>query len=527
MVFLVFIPFCQRSAGAKQPAVAFPLSARCKNAGFVMESRIFFCFFWGVIFLEQDHRRRTKIICTIGPATESYGAILELAKAGMNVARINLSHGTIDKHEPKIASIQKINASGRDKVAVLLDTRGPEIRTGKADGKVMLSEGAQVEVKVDGSPTTAKSISLNYPHLASTVSKGDSIFLSDGNIELAVMSVGKKTATCKVKVGGELGSHKNVCIPGAELDLPSLSDEDKADIRRGAQLGIDFVAQSFVRSPADVIALREILRKAGSDAHIIAKIELASAVAQIDGIIAASDAVMVARGDLGVQMPIEKIPVNQKMIVRKCNAAGKPVIVATHMLESMISNPRPTRAEATDVANAVFDGVDAVMLSGETAAGKYPLKSVEMMGRICVEAEKSRFMHGAPEGLDAFAGKGTSYATARSACILADRVNADAIIVPTSGGFSARLISQQRPHADIVALTPSMRVVNKLSLVRGVHALLFKAKVKDEGTMAAAISAAQNAGLVTAGALVVATGGIPLGITGSTNTIHVERLQKA
>jgi pyruvate kinase len=451
---------------------------------------------------------------------------MQLAQEGMNVARINLSHGSIRTHEQKILSIQKINAGGRDKVAVLLDTRGPEIRTGPASQKALLTEGSLIEVTVDGSETTAERLSLNYPHLTSTVKRGDSIFLSDGNLELGVVSVGKDSVTCRVKVGGELGGHKNVCIPGADLDLPTLSKEDKEDIVYGARLGIDFVAQSFVRTPDDVLSLRKILDKAGSDAQIIAKIELASAIAHIDGIIEVSDAVMVARGDLGVQMPIEKLPTMQKMIVQKCNAAGKPVIVATHMLESMTVNPRPTRAEATDVANAVFDGVDAVMLSAETAAGKYPLKSVEMMSRICIEAEKSRYLHNPPD-LDAFARKGTSYATGRSACSLANDVKADAIIIPTSGGFSARIVSQQRPHADIIALTPDIRVVMKLSLVRGVHALLFKPKVKDERAMEAAINAAQNAGMVKAGSLIVVTGGIPLGITGSTNTIHVQRMGKS
>ncbi|MFA6329280.1 MAG: pyruvate kinase [Candidatus Micrarchaeia archaeon] len=476
--------------------------------------------------MQKPHSRKTKIVCTIGPATESLEGIRKLADAGMNVARINLSHGSIKTHEQKLSNIRTVNESRRDKVAVLLDTRGPEIRTGKAPVKVQLVEGAGIDVTSDGAESSNEKISLNYANLSKIVAPGSSIFLSDGNIELEVVEVQKKAVRCKVKVGGELGSNKNVCIPGADLDLPTLGKEDLSDIKEGARWGIDFVAQSFVRGPEDVLELMDVLQAAGSDAHMIAKIELASAFEQVDRIIAAADGLMVARGDLGVQVPIEQIPAMQKKMVQKCNAVGKPVIVATHMLESMTVNPRPTRAEATDVANAVFDGVDAVMLSGETAAGRYPIKSVEMMARICVEAEKSKVSHALSQP-DSFVKPSMGYAISRSACGISDDLDADSIIVPTTGGFTARLVAQQRPGAEIIALTPDVRVVNKLALVRGVHALLFKAKVQSEDTMQQAIGAAHKSGLVKDGDLVVVTGGIPLGLTGSTNTIHVQRVGRS
>ena len=476
--------------------------------------------------MQKTHNRKTKIVCTIGPATESLEGIRKLADAGMNVARINLSHGSLKTHEQKLSNIRTVNESRTDKVAVLLDTRGPEIRTGKAPVKVQLAEGAELEVTSDGAPSTNEKISLNYANLPKIVQPGSSIFLSDGNIELEVVQVQKKSVKCKVKIGGELGSNKNVCIPGANLELPTLSKDDLSDIKEGARWGIDFVAQSFVRGPEDVLELMEVLHDAGSDAHMIAKIELASAFDQVDRIIAAADGLMVARGDLGVQVPIERIPAMQKAMVQKCNEAGKPVIVATHMLESMTTNPRPTRAEATDVANAVFDGVDAVMLSGETAAGRYPIKTVEMMARICVEAEKSKVSHALSRPAE-FVKPSMSYAISRSACSLADDLDADSILVPTSGGFTARLVAQQRPGAEIIALTPDVRVINKLALVRGVHALLFKAKVQSEGTMQQAIEAAHKSGFVKDGDLVVVTGGVPLGLTGSTNTIHVQRVGKS
>lgn len=472
----------------------------------------------------MNEKRRTKIICTIGPATESYESLEKLANLGMNVARINLSHGPYKYHEHKVKAINELNEKRREKIAILLDTRGPEIRTGKtrtAD-KIPLLEGNEVTVVNDNSECTANHISMAYPGLEKSVKPKSKIYMADGNFELEVVEIKGKEIKCKVRVGGDLGSNKNVCIPDADNTLPTLSESDLDDIRNGAKNGADFVAQSFVRGPHDVLKLTEFLQEHDSDAHVIAKIELASAVQQIDQIIAASDGIMVARGDLGVQMPIEKIPAIQKMIVRKCNNAGKPVIVATHMLESMTSNPRPTRAEATDVANAVFDGADCVMLSGETAAGKHPFKAVQTMSNICVEAEA--IMDSPKLQNDMLSKMDISTAIGQASCKIADDLGAEAIITPTIRGFTARRIAQQRPKARIIGLTPKDRVAKKLSIVWGVHPLVYATEVNDEHSMTRAVDEAKKCGHVKDGDLVVVTGGVPLGLSGSTNTIHVQRV---
>lgn len=463
-------------------------------------------------------------MCTIGPACDSPGAMLELVKSGANVMRFNFSHEEADAHRRRIMQLNEINRSLPQKVAVLLDTQGPEIRTGPVEdgGKVQLAEGSEITVTNKFCETTPQRIYTSYARLPELVKPGMSVLIADGNFELEVLETnGSDEARCKVIVGGMIGGRKNVGVPGMEVDLPTLTERDIELVKVGAECGADFVAQSFVRSPDDVLELMELLHENGSDAAIIAKVEHETAVANLDKIIAASDGVMVARGDLGVQIPLEQVPAVQKTIIRKCNSAGKPVIVATHMLESMIANPRPTRAEATDVANAVYDGADAIMLSGETAVGKYPMKAIQTMALIAAEAEKTLEYKGLePNPLPL--SHSISTAIDRASCQLAYDLGASAIITPTSKGFTPRSVSKNRPRASIIALTPDERVQRKLALVWGVESLKYPSAVNSENMMIEAVKAAKESGLVQSGQTVVVTAGIPLGATGSTNTLRVQ-----
>ncbi len=468
--------------------------------------------------------RKTKIVCTVGPACDSPEMMLQMAQSGMNAMRFNFSHEDAQAHRTRITRLNEINESLDQKVAVLLDTQGPEIRTGpvKDGGKVQLVEGSEVVVTTRFCETTPQRVFVTYERLPEMISKGMQILIADGNFELEVLETnGSDEVRCKVTVGGMLGSRKNVGVPGMEIDLPTLTDRDIELVKVGAECGADFVAQSFVRSPEDVLELMEILNASGSDASIIAKIEHGTAVSNIDKIIAASDGAMVARGDLGVQIPLEQVPPVQKMIIKKCNAAGKPVIVATHMLESMISNPRPTRAEATDVANAVYDGADAVMLSGETAVGKYPLKALQTMAAIAFEAEKTLEFKGLSSASLPLS-YSISSAIDRASCQLAFDLGATAIITPTSKGFTPRSVSKNRPKAQIIALTPNERVQRKLALIWGVQAMKYQSAVNSENMMIEAVRAAKEHGLVKAGQTVVVTAGVPLGASGSTNTLRVQ-----
>ncbi len=470
------------------------------------------------------HSRKTKIICTVGPACESPEMMLQMAQSGMNAMRFNFSHEDAAAHRTRITRLNEINESLDRKVAVLLDTQGPEIRTGpvKGGGKVQITEGSEITVTSRFCETTPQRVFVTYERLPEMVSKGMQVLFADGNFELEVLETnGSDEVRCKVTVGGMLGGRKNVGVPGMEVDLPTLTERDVELVKVGAECGADYVAQSFVRSPEDVLELMEILHENGSDAAIIAKIEHGTAVSNIDKIIAASDGAMVARGDLGVQIPLEQVPPVQKSIIRKCNAAGKPVIVATHMLESMIANPRPTRAEATDVANAVYDGADAVMLSGETAVGKYPLKALQTMAAIASEAEKTVDFKGlerSPFPLP----YSISSAIDRASCQLAFDLGAIAIITPTSKGFTPRSVSKNRPKAEIIALTPDKRVQRKLSLIWGVQAITFSPLVNSENMMIEAVRAAKEHGLIQPGQTVVVTAGVPLGASGSTNTLRVQ-----
>jgi len=467
--------------------------------------------------------RRTKIVCTIGPASDGVEVIKKILLAGMNVARLNFSHGTHEEHGRRITSIRRAAGEVGKNAAIMLDTKGPEIRLGLLkEEPVVLSEGALVTLTTENIKGDRDRLPVNYPGLPGDVRAGDTILVADGLIALKVLSTSDTEIRCRVENGGELTSQKGVNVPGVTVNLPAVTEKDIQDIQFGIEHRLDLIAASFVRKSSDVLAIRQILEEAGADIDIIAKIENREAVNNLDEIIKVSDGVMVARGDLGVEIPVEEVPLVQKAIIERCNRAGKPVVTATQMLESMIHNPRPTRAEASDVANAIFDGTDAVMLSGETAAGKYPVEAVETMARIAQRAEaalhyeemlgKRRAVTPQRTVTDAI-----SYAT----CATAQDLGAAAIITSTESGHTAKMVSKYRPQAPIVAVTPHARVMRKLALVWGVQPLLVGVGKNTDEMMAAAVEVSLSAGLIKGGDLVVITAGVPVGVHGTTNLIRV------
>ncbi len=467
--------------------------------------------------------RKTKIVCTLGPSTDSVEVLARLLEAGMNAARFNMAHGT---HESHAAMAEKLRAASRQTglpVALLLDIKGPEIRTGAVEQPVQLASGAEVEVTVDGGPCTARRISLNYRDLPEQVGAGTHILIADGTIDLEVVSVQGRVIRCLVRTGGELGSHKNVNVPGVPIRLPAVTEKDVGDIRFGAALGMDYVAASFVRKAQDVLDLRRSLIAEQADLGIIAKIEDQEGLDNIDEILRVADGIMIARGDLGVQLPTEEIPLVQKRLILKCHEQNKTVITATQMLDSMITNPRPTRAEATDVANAIFDGSDAVMLSGETASGKYPVQAVQVMDSIARAAESSpeyesrvrRFFR-----LDD-AGAEIAQSVARSAFLVARETRASAILAPTLHGNTPRLISKYRPPQDIIAVTPSEIIQRRLLLYWGIVPLLAPLGEDSDAMLNKALAAAMEKGLVKTFDRVVILAGIPMHSPIMLNTVRV------
>ncbi|HOV78962.1 MAG TPA: pyruvate kinase [Bacillota bacterium] len=470
--------------------------------------------------------RRTKIVCTIGPASDDVEIIKRLIEAGMNVARLNFSHGTREEHGLRIASIRRAARETGKNVAVLLDTKGPEIRLGYfKEEPVHLNEGDLVTLTTEKIRGDRKRIPVSYPGLPQDVHKGDTILIADGLIKLEVLAAAGTEISCRVVNSGELTSQKGVNVPGAAVKLPSITEKDIGDIRFGIEKEVDFIAVSFVRKPADVLAVRRIVEEAGADIDIIAKIESREAVQNLDDIIKVSDGVMVARGDLGVEIPVEEVPLVQKEIIGKCNRAGKPVVTATQMLESMIHNPRPTRAEASDVANAIFDGTDAVMLSGETAAGRYPVEAVETMARIAERAEAALpYENMLVEKRAVLTQINVTDAISYATCATAQGLGAAAVITSTESGHTAKMVSKYRPKAVIVAVTPHRKVLQKLALVWGVQPLLVGVRNNTDEMMSSAVEASLDAGIVKGGDLVVITAGVPIGVRGTTNLIRVHTI---
>lgn len=466
--------------------------------------------------------RKTKIVCTIGPASDSIEIMREMIKAGMDVARLNFSHGTHEEHRERIIKLRKAAAELGSNLAIMLDTKGPEIRTGYLEGgKAILVEGSRVVLTTEEIKGNEHRISVTYKKLPQVVQPGNTILLNDGLLCLKVLDTRENEVECEVVVGGELRDQKGVTLPGVAVDLPSLTDKDVEDINFGIDHEVDFIAASFIRRAADVIAIRRILESRDADINIIAKIESEEGVNNLNEIIKVSDGIMVARGDLGVVMPPEEVPLIQKKIIEQCNRAGKPVITATQMLESMVHSPRPTRAEASDVANAIIDGSDAVMLSAESAAGRYPVEAVKMMARIAERTEQAldydRLLQKRGNNLPRTITDAISHAT----CTTAHDLGAAAIITSTKSGFTARMVSKYRPRAPIIAVTPSERVCRKLSLVWGVQPLLAPRFESTDEMMKEAVEAALAKGLIKCGDLVVITAGVPVGVPGTTNLLKV------
>ena len=458
--------------------------------------------------------KRTKIVCTMGPATESDEVLRELIKNGMNVARFNFSHGSHAYHRQNIERVRSISEELGIPVAIMLDTKGPEVRTGLLEGgqKVTVNTGDQIVVTAQ--PTTedwhgnAGHISLDYLNLPNEVEKGSVILIDDGLVGLEVDHVEGNDMHCVVTNGGEIGEKKGVNVPNVEIGLPSVTEQDIADIMFGCELGIDAIAASFIRNAQAVDEIRKLCADNGlRNVYIFPKIESALGVKNFDEILAASDGCMVARGDLGVEIPAQEVPHIQKIIIKKCAQSYKPVITATQMLDSMIRNPRPTRAEVNDVANAIYDGTDCVMLSGETAAGKYPVEAVKMMASICRETEK--YLPERREYHDRGGMRNVNSAIGLAAAEVADRVNAKCIICPTHSGRTSRLISNFRPRIPIVAMSPSNHAVRKTCFQWGVDAY----KTTEQGSLSAtcynALTVAKENGVVDTGDLVVVTAGDP------------------
>ncbi len=474
--------------------------------------------------------KKTKIVCTIGPASESEEVLKQLMSNGLNVARLNFSHGTHEEHKKRIDTIKKLREELDLPIAIMLDTKGPEIRikTFKS-GEVTLQTGdifTLTTKDVEGDETI---VSVSYEGLPKDVSKGTRILIDDGLVELEVIEIVNGTdIRCTVLNGGTIKDRKGVNVPNVPINLPAVTEKDIEDIKFGIENDVDFIAASFIRKAEDVLQIRKILEEnGGEDIEIISKIENQQGVDNIDEIIEASDGIMVARGDLGVEIEAEKIPILQKQIIKKCNLAGKPVITATQMLDSMMRNPRPTRAEVTDVANAILDGTDAVMLSGETASGKYPIESVKTMYNIALNTESSS------QYLETLQSKrtldnhiSTTNAISRATCTTAEDLKASAIITATSSGYTSKAVSKFRPQSPIIAATTSEKVMRKLALVWGVYPVLSKKSENTDEVIDMSIHSAMMKGYVKEGDLIVITAGIPVGVSGTTNLIKVHTIGK-
>ena len=467
--------------------------------------------------------RKTKMICTIGPASENPEILTKIIEAGMNVSRHNFSHGDHEEHAGRINLVKELAEKHNKQIAVMLDTKGPEIRTGKFEPKkVELQAGNDFVVyageEVIGDTTKC---SVTYVDLAKDVVAGNIILIDDGLVGLEVKSIDGNKINCKVLNTGFVATHKGVNVPGVSIKLPALTEKDVSDLVFGCEIGVNLVAASFIRKAADVKEIRRILTENGGlDIQIFSKIENQEGVDNIDSIIEASDGIMVARGDLGVEIPMENLPAVQKMIIEKCNIAGKPVITATQMLDSMMRNPRPTRAEVSDVANAIYDGTDAIMLSGESANGDWPVLSVETMAKIAEETEKQLNYEvstsKAKKHIPAIAG-----VISRAAANAANELKASAIITSTQSGATARRMSQCRPDCQIVAVTPNERVAKNLALCFGVYPVISERMESTDQIINRSVSVAKEAGFVNSGDTVVIAAGVPVEQMGATNLLKV------
>ena len=460
--------------------------------------------------------KKTKIVCTLGPVSENEETLRELIKNGLNVCRLNFSHGSHEEHKGRMDLVKKLREELNMPTAILLDTKGPEIRTGKFDvPEVLLEEGQTFTITMKDVMGNKEMCTVSYKGLANDVKAGDTILIDDGLVGLTVKEINGDDIVCEVQNSGIVKNHKGVNVPGVKVNLPAITEKDRSDIEFGIEQGIDFIAASFVRKVSDVLAIREILEENNAThIKIISKIENQEGVDNLDEIIEVSDGIMVARGDLGVEIPTEEIPVVQKLMIKKCNEAGKPVITATQMLDSMIRNPRPTRAEVTDVANAIYDGTDAIMLSGETAAGKYPVEAVKTMATIAKRAEETMRNRRTKINKSKNVTDAISYAT----CTTAMDLDARAILSSTASGHTARMVSKFRPDCPIIATTSDESVRRQLSLTWGVLPVMRNKSANTDQVIVNSIEAAKTAEYVNENDIVVITAGG----SETTNLIKVE-----
>jgi len=467
--------------------------------------------------------RKTKIVATIGPASEQLDVLVRLLDAGVDVCRLNFSHGTQEEHRRRIENIREAGRRVGKDVGIMIDLKGPEIRIGTFEnGKVLLREGDDFTLTTEPVVGNEERVWVQYDGIVNDVPEGGYLLLDDGNITIQAVEVRPKEIRCRVIVGGVLSDRKKINLPGTKVSLPALSEKDVADIRFGVEMGVDFVAGSFIRKAQDVLEIRRVIEEAGGHQQIISKVESQEGFDNLEDILQVSDGLMVARGDLGVEVPTEEVPLMQKRMIERANAMGKPVITATQMLESMVTKPRPTRAEASDVANAIMDGTDAVMLSAESAAGQYPVEAVRVMASIARRTEaaldhsdilKRRGRFGRMDSVT----EAISHATVTTA----HELGATAIISATTSGFTARMVSKYRPSCPVIAVTPYAHVARQLRLVWGVFPVVRSEAMTTDDLTREVVDAALTTGLVKNGDLIVITAGVPLGVRGTTNLIKV------
>lgn len=467
--------------------------------------------------------KRTKIVCTIGPGTDGPGVLERMMAAGMNVARFNFSHGTHAEHLARMNAVRAAANATQTRIGLLLDTKGPEMRVGQfEDGEVLLEQGAEFDLCADRVPGTAERVTISNPNLWKQIAPGQSILLADGLVRLLVREVQEGVIKTRVENTGVISSRKRVACPALPILLPALSEADREDILFGIEQDVDYIAASFIQRPEDVVEIKQFLEAHhGEHIRVLAKIENEEGVRNLLPILRIADGVMVARGDLGVEIPAERVPMLQKEMIRMCNHFGKPVITATQMLESMVANPRPTRAETSDIANAILDGTDAVMLSGETANGKYPVAAVETMLRVALSTEQSeiyrkRIRETLPEGTV------TTEAISHSTVQIAEALNAKTIISSSESGRTALMVSKYRPQCPILAVSPHERTLRRVSLYWGVEPLLGSATENSDEMVENAMACALANGYIENGDLTVITAGVPSGREGTTNMIRVQ-----
>ena len=466
--------------------------------------------------------RKTKIICTLGPSSESEEKLKKLMLAGMNVARFNFSHGDHEEQKRRYAKVLKVSGELNLPIATLLDTKGPEIRLRDIEGgRTELVAGQKFTLTTEEILGNNERVSITYKNLVNDIKEGTHILIDDGLIEMQAEKIDGTEIVCNVINGGPISNHKGVNVPGAVLSMPYISEVDKSDILFGIEMGFDFIACSFARTKEDILQVREILDRHNSKMKIIAKIENMQGIENLKDILSVSDGIMVARGDMGVEIPMEEVPILQKRMIKMAEAQGKHVITATQMLESMIKNPRPTRAETTDIANAIYDGTTAIMLSGESAAGLYPVEAVKTMARIAERAEKDIDYRGRlreralPEDVD------TTSAISFAACTTAMELKATAIISVTMSGFTSEMISRYKPDCPVLGCSVNPRVCRQLNLSWGITPLLMQKEETEEELFEEALRVCKKAGYIKKGDRVVLTAGVPLGVSGKTNMIRV------